>query len=352
MTYLRDKRKRYNPSRANFSLSILFGLTSLVAVSCAQPAAISSADATADAANSVDSAVVEPVANTGSEANSAIANSNKSRTTPAAAVTSTFEDSALIGVEKHAYYDQTRDILIANGWTPQTNTTRGSAEYQTDGTIRDLVEKGFVEVTACSGTGPGYCNFQFTYTGRSHPEHNGRVLSMTTVASQAGANGEPTIWEWSISESTAIASSEDINRTSSRSNPSFSADAFEQLKQSESFCAGLAESCSYSEHTFDELTLTATPNEIGGTIITLRPTRRTSLETAKEYAAILDAFNNVDFAQPSTDRTDANYNLVKSYSGCPQMGEMGLGPSCFIDFTITNMGSVSEIRFVQTYAGQ
>ncbi|MEL6492419.1 MAG: hypothetical protein AAFQ95_20900 [Cyanobacteria bacterium J06621_3] len=175
---------------------------------------------------------------------------------------------------------------------------------------------------------------------------------MTTVASQAGANGEPTIWDWSISESVPVASSQNSSGANSPSSSSFSAEAFERLKQSESFCAGLADACSYSEHTFDELTLTATPNEIGGTIITLRPTGRMSLETAQEYAAILDSSNNVDFAQPSTDRTDADYSLVKSYSGCPQMGEMGLGHSCFIDFTLTNAGSVSEIRFLQTYAGQ
>ncbi|MEL7072126.1 MAG: hypothetical protein AAGN15_26280 [Cyanobacteria bacterium J06581_3] len=78
---------------------------------------------------------------------------------------------------------------------------------------------------------------------------------MTTVASQAGANGEPTIWDWSISESVPVASSQNSSGANSPSSSSFSAEAFERLKQSESFCAGLADACSYSEHTFDELTL-------------------------------------------------------------------------------------------------
>jgi len=353
------KRTHLHCLRTALSVSLLSGL---VAVGCTQPAVVSPTDPATDAADSVNSVNIEPTPtptapknNTESStdlvsANSGegqvIANSNTNTASPA-----TFEESVMSGIEKHIGYGQARAILIANGWTPGINNTENSERYRLDGTIRELVGKGYKEVQDCSGSGLGYCRFDFTYTGQGYPNQNGRSLSITTVYSQTAANGDPTIWDWGISEATTITSPADTSEAGSKSNQSFNAAAFEQLKQDESFCSGLAANCTNSEHTFDELTLTAVQNEIGGTIITLRPSRRMTLETAQTYAAILDTANNIDFAQPSIDGTDADYNLVKNYNGCPQMGEMGLGPSCFMDFTVGNLG-VSEIRFVQTYAGQ
>ncbi|MGD1895891.1 MAG: hypothetical protein ACFB16_02955 [Phormidesmis sp.] len=269
-----------------------------------------------------------------------------------------FEESALSGIEKHMAYGEARAALIANGWTPEITTTVNSDEFHTDLAIRDLVERGFTEVTACSGTGLGYCAFAFTYTGQAYPEQRGRTIGLTTVSSERAANGEPTLWEWGISDPEdetvlvdsvpgTVDSSDQVNNTYA-DQPFSSAIFGPYVRQSEGFCAGLPDACSYSEYAFSDLKLIAAPNDIGGTVITLLPRGLITERDAQEYVAILDVFSHIDFAQPSEDRFDLDQQLIKRYHGCPKEGEMGLAPSCFADITITNMGSVSEIRYIQT----
>ncbi|MGD1865857.1 MAG: hypothetical protein ACFB0D_15005 [Phormidesmis sp.] len=376
-------RKRWrSPSERRphtaLSFSLLASIISTIAIGCTQPAVIDSSDLAADTANSVQSDTVKPDvqpadapkhSDTGTITDSAVANADSQGTTtpvnntPNTASPTTFEESVMSGVEKHIGYGQARAILIANGWTPGINNTENSERYRLDGTIRKLVDKGYKEVQDCSGSGLGYCRFDFAYTGQGYPNQNGRGLSITTVYSQTAANGDPTIWDWSISEpadSISIASASSATPASSNgqtikayADKPFSLETFDpHVKQSDGFCTGMSGDCVYSEYAFQNLTLTAAPGEIGGTTITLLPKGPITEETAKEYINILDTAHNISFSQTSSTWVNPDGNLVKRYEGCVQAGEMGLAASCYAHLTTTNMGSVSEIKYIRVVGGQ
>lgn len=65
--------------------------------------------------------------------------------------------------------DKARAALKASGWMPVPS----SEQDRTDSRVADLVKLGVVEAEACSGTGLGYCNFN--YRGEAG------TLSVTTV---------------------------------------------------------------------------------------------------------------------------------------------------------------------------
>lgn len=71
-----------------------------------------------------------------------------------------------------------RAALIAAGWKP---VDHGSADQRSDPREQDLVKLGAVEVDSCSGTGFGYCAFDY--------ERAGARLSVTTV----GDNEDPKV---------------------------------------------------------------------------------------------------------------------------------------------------------------
>lgn len=78
--------------------------------------------------------------------------------------------------------DKARAALRANGWMPVPS----SEQDRTDNRVADLVKLGVVEAEACSGTGLGYCNFN--YRGEAG------TLSVTTV----GDNDYPSVSDYDV----------------------------------------------------------------------------------------------------------------------------------------------------------
>ncbi|MEO1623095.1 MAG: hypothetical protein AAFU53_18945, partial [Cyanobacteria bacterium J06632_3] len=192
-----------------FSISLLAGIAGLLTVSCGQAATnsqanLAQANSTKNTADSVNTAVVNPIVNQAD--NPAVAppvNTENKSDSP-----SSFEEITTSGLTVEMAYGHARAILISNGWTPQVHTTPSSDGYSRDLTLRELVDKGYEEVTACSGSGIGPCAYHFVYTGDDYPAQVGSNLSVTTTAANIAPNGDPTLWAWEVVASQAVSSSQ------------------------------------------------------------------------------------------------------------------------------------------------
>lgn len=78
---------------------------------------------------------------------------------------------------------QARKALIASGWRP---VDHGAPEDRADRREKDLATLGVIEVESCSGTGFGYCSFDY--------ERAGAALSVTT----AGDNEDPSVSDYAV----------------------------------------------------------------------------------------------------------------------------------------------------------
>lgn len=78
--------------------------------------------------------------------------------------------------------DKARAALKANGWEPVPS----SEQDRTDSRVADLVKLGVVEAESCSGTGLGYCSYN--YRGEAG------TLSVTT----AGDNDYPSVSDYDV----------------------------------------------------------------------------------------------------------------------------------------------------------
>lgn len=63
-------------------------------------------------------------------------------------------------LQKEMSYEAARQLIINAGWQPRLTTT----DNPQDGT-RSWRDRGFNEVSSCSGTGMGFCRFEFTGSG-------------------------------------------------------------------------------------------------------------------------------------------------------------------------------------------
>ena len=83
-------------------------------------------------------------------------------------------------------YDKARNILLNSGW--QANLRSQNRDWQQMGTgmirFRDL---GYDEVVSCSGTGLGFCRFEFVTS-------DNRKLVVVT----SGGTQRPLLYRWSI----------------------------------------------------------------------------------------------------------------------------------------------------------
>ena len=78
--------------------------------------------------------------------------------------------------------DKARAALKANGWEPVPS----SEQDRTDSRVAELVKLGVIEAEACSGTGLGYCSYN--YRGEAG------TLSVTT----AGDNDYPSVSDYDV----------------------------------------------------------------------------------------------------------------------------------------------------------
>jgi hypothetical protein len=96
-------------------------------------------------------------------------------------------------LEKGMSYDEARQMIINAGWQPILTTT----DNPLDGTA-NWRKRGYNEVTACSGTGMGFCRFEFAAGNRK--------LAIVT------AGRDSTLHHWS-EESTSATSTQTIVST-------------------------------------------------------------------------------------------------------------------------------------------
>ena len=85
-------------------------------------------------------------------------------------------------------YAEARTLLLDAGWQAQA-----VANPEQDETMAYLIELGYGEVVACSGTGRGFCAFEFI-------DADGRKLSVSTVNNQRGE--QPTLYRWWLEQNT------------------------------------------------------------------------------------------------------------------------------------------------------
>lgn len=78
--------------------------------------------------------------------------------------------------------DAARKMLMESGWAPVDQTASGN---RTSGVAKDLAEMGIVEVDDCSGTGFGFCGYE--YRGLSS------TLSVVTVGETASDGSLPVV---------------------------------------------------------------------------------------------------------------------------------------------------------------
>ena len=90
------------------------------------------------------------------------------------------------GLTEGMPYIEARTILIQQGWTPLEQPEPGSY-----GVEREMYDLGVREVSACSGTGVGYCSFILYKLDSSRPEGHLRL----SVATVGGSNVEVSRWE-------------------------------------------------------------------------------------------------------------------------------------------------------------
>lgn len=97
-------------------------------------------------------------------------------------------------LEKGMSYDEARQLIIATGWQPIPTTT----DNPLDGTA-NWRRRGFNEVTACSGTGMGFCRFEFSAgdrklvvvtAGRDSTLHHWSEEPATSTQTRTSANSE------------------------------------------------------------------------------------------------------------------------------------------------------------------
>lgn len=82
--------------------------------------------------------------------------------------------SPTIPLKQGMEYKKARELLISRGWQAKLPTLRDYNAFAKDSAMKRLASQGFTEVVLCSGTGYGFCRFEFK-------DAEGRLLAVTTV---------------------------------------------------------------------------------------------------------------------------------------------------------------------------
>ncbi len=92
-----------------------------------------------------------------------------------------------LGLTENMPYSEARQKLIDQGWQPHT---QGDPPNRREQVVRMLLERGYVEVKDCSGTGQAPCRFEFV-------NNDGELLVVSTIP-QDNLNAERVVWRWFI----------------------------------------------------------------------------------------------------------------------------------------------------------
>jgi hypothetical protein len=90
-----------------------------------------------------------------------------------------------LGLTENMPDSEARQRLIDQGWQPHT---QGDPSNRREQVVRTLLERDYVEVKDCSGTGQAPCRFEFT-------NNNGELLVVSTIP-QGNPSVERVVWRW------------------------------------------------------------------------------------------------------------------------------------------------------------
>lgn len=230
-------------------------------------------------------------------------------------------------------YGQVRDRLMERGWIPHTfaMTTGPESDFR-DSHVQEMERLNYLEVRTCSGTGQGFCQFEFVYQNRT--AENAPILSVTTTAASTGDSGdpEPIFWEFRLDERSDLTY---VDRPFDRT-------LFAEIQQEQAFCLGVGQ-CEPSQYMLKDALLMASSGGFGTAKMALIPNAPVSKEEAIAYAKILDAEQVIDF---DTVHPDSNLNTEQYYeAGVAQDTVAERGGITAVSLKLTPNGRVSEVSF-------
>ena len=127
-------------------------------------------------------------------------------------------DAAAPDIMVDMTYAEARSRLMQQGWEPIASPEPGPY-----GAERALYDAGFIEVSACSGSGAGACSFSYYHPDRSFADGN-NGLSITTYG-----GSRPTIADWDVYALDTDTIADTYNEALADSGGNASGEALQQL---------------------------------------------------------------------------------------------------------------------------
>ena len=117
-----------------------------------------------------------------------------------------------LGLYQEMPYAEARERILQQGWQPYVEGTPPNLD---NSTIRELFDLGYEEIADCSGTGMGFCRFEFV-------NGTGAMLVLSTTTMGTHSNADRVVWLWFLVDAPnpIQANSSSAEQNSSSSNPS------------------------------------------------------------------------------------------------------------------------------------
>ena len=242
-------------------------------------------------------------------------------------------DQLMDELEAGMRYGEVRSHLIDQGWIPHDFATTGPVTESNDRLVMQLYDMGFSEIRACSGTGQGFCRFEFVYGDRTLD--NGPILVVITTPSNSTDKNHPEPFFYSLRL-------DDIANTTYIDEP-FSETWFNQAQEQEQFCLEVGP-CVYGQYALKDALVLTGAYDFGATQTSVIPRTPISPEMALTYAQILDRKDVIDFDDVTVE---PEINATTYYEqGIPEDGPPpDWGSVTFVHLIHTDNGDVSEIVF-------
>lgn len=197
-------------------------------------------------------------------------------------------------------YSEVRSLVMAEGWVPYTQAEGANPDINTL-TVLEMHKLGFEEAQSCSGTGQGFCSFEFVHINReAFPEVQ---LIIITTPAIGELYGEPNYNNWRIDNYEP-----EVSSFIKGDNPNYAfleADATYQTQKLDAalYADVLAQEqdcvlfgdCAYSQYLFEDVLLRFSTGEFGSTMMTIIPHVSVSRTQALNYAQMLDIDGEIDF---------------------------------------------------------
>ncbi|AFY81722.1 hypothetical protein [Oscillatoria acuminata] len=219
-----------------------------------------------------------------------------------------------INLQPGAPYSEVRSLVMAEGWIPYTQAEGANPDVATLA-VRELHELGFEEAQSCSGTGQGFCTFEFIFVNTEAFPDTRLVLITTPATSES--NGEPLFYNWRIdgdvggddSVSSSVPANDrpnfsQLEANATYENQNFSPSLYTKVLEQEQDCVLIGEDCANARYLFQDSLLTFSKYGFGSTIIAVSPHDPVSRSEALTYAQILDADREIDFTNSNIEENN------------------------------------------------